>query len=668
MKRNIGQTRDERRENEWQDVVSDAEGEQEEGKGGKKEDAETGKAEQDSTFGIVENSTVSDMESTRTGSSILIALGTWGTSLISLLGVTPTSKQAQTIYMGFMLVLSLVPILALVIQNGTSLNEVLQLQDELILVEESVETSDDIASLVAHLQQERSEAVLTMMSNAASVSIEDIQNTGININQRYEVTDNAIESIKEWRSPPGEKIFQSKLRFQIRLDDFRKRIVLNENTSSVDLSVEDVMQFYNYATRVLLDDLSNIIRSSNGSSTWRHLISYKNMLRAIENIGVEMSLGLRFYARSELSRVNFAKFIEHQKLSIEYMKQAETFVSDLREEMDKIRNSSDFVRFTRTFTELSKVKMVNFTNLAEKKLRIFEYFESSVRLMNKLREILKDIRKDLKDIMNQEIRSVNNDFAMTMVILTIILLVSPFILMLMRNAMRAVQILSNALKSKYGDLRKEKKRSEKLLYKMLPPVVADAVKSKKKTSWLFESATVFFSEIDEFKELTRACQPLQLFELLNILYKIFDEQIDNYNVYKVETINDSYMVASGLPEKNGDLHAAEIANLAIALQSITPTIVVPHDPTRRLQIKMGIHTGATIAGVVGRTMPRYCLFGDTVNVASRMQTTGEVMKIQITYETRVLLDTLGGFYCVPRGQVEVKGKGMMDTFWLDGRV
>ena len=71
----------------------------------------------------------------------------------------------------------------------------------------------------------------------------------------------------------------------------------------------------------------------------------------------------------------------------------------------------------------------------------------------------------------------------------------------------------------------------------------------------------------------------------------------NYNVYKVETINDSYMVASGLPERNGDQHAAEIANLAIALQSITPTIVVPHDTSRRLQIKMGIHTGATIAGV-----------------------------------------------------------------------
>merc|ERR1719210_59443 len=105
------------------------------------------------------------------------------------------------------------------------------------------------------------------------------------------------------------------------------------------------------------------------------------------------------------------------------MKQAETFVVDLRVDMDKIRNSSDWKRFTSTFAELSKIKTVYFTNLAEKKERIFDYFRSSVRLMNKLREILKDIRIDLKDIMNLEIRSVNNDFAMTMVILTIILIV-----------------------------------------------------------------------------------------------------------------------------------------------------------------------------------------------------------------------------------------------------
>ena len=137
------------------------------------------------------------------------------------------------------------------------------------------------------------------------------------------------------------------------------------------------------------------------------------------------------------------------------------------------------------------------------------------------------------------------------------------------------------------------------------------------TSEMFDSATVCFTEIDGFKIIARSCTPLQLFDLLNTIYKTFDARIENNDVYKVETINDSYMVASGLPERNGDKHAAEIANLCLELMFLTPGLLVPHDPSLRLKIRIGIHSGATTAGVVGSKMPRYCLFGDTVNVASR---------------------------------------------------
>merc|ERR1719232_296509 len=241
------------------------------------------------------------------------------------------------------------------------------------------------------------------------------------------------------------------------------------------------------------------------------------------------------------------------------------------------------------------------------------------------------------------------------------------IVFLIRNAVSALQIFSANVKTKARDLKREKRRADGLIYQMLPKTVADGLRQNKSTSEMFESATVCFTEIDGFKNIAKNCSPLQLFDLLNTIYKTFDARIDNNDVYKVETINDSYMVASGLPERNGDRHAPEIANLCLELMFITPGIMVPHNPGLRLKIRIGIHSGATTAGVVGSKMPRYCLFGDTVNVASRMQSTGEPMKIQMTYETKMLLDTVGGYKSEVRGHVDVKGKGSMDTYWLLSR-
>jgi class 3 adenylate cyclase len=287
-----------------------------------------------------------------------------------------------------------------------------------------------------------------------------------------------------------------------------------------------------------------------------------------------------------------------------------------------------------------------------------------VEFLNQLRNIISDIRFNMRDIIQGEISSVEREYIFGIFVLALLFLISPLIVVLIRNAVHALQIFSSSVKGKVLDLKREKRRAERLIYRMLPKSVADSLKSNEQTSEMFESATVCFTEIDGFKDIARSCSPLELFDLLNIIYKTFDARIDSYDVYKVETINDSYMVASGLPERNGDRHPAEIANLCLDLILITPGILIPHDGNLRLKIRIGIHTGATTAGVVGSKMPRYCLFGDTVNVASRMQSTGEPMKIQITYETKMLLDNLGGYVSDMRGQVEVKGKGLLDTYWL----
>ena len=586
----------------------------------------------------------------------------------NMCGITPTTKRGQNIYMACMLVIPLIPIFALITQNVILLNDVIIRKTDLIASDGSVEQSNEVSRLVSSLQQERSE---TLFSLFVTNNIQSQVAVGLDLKKRFLQTDFALENMSNWRSPVGEEMFRSKLRFQIRLDDFRKLVIENNETSQnedqSELVVEDAMYFYTYATKVLLDDISNIIRSSNGSSTWRFLITYKNILRAIESVGIEMSFGIRYQAKGTLIGKNFGKFIEHHKLSQEYLQQGETFLTNMKDKLKKVKNTNDFKTYNQMYKKLIQTKNITFSNETMKIKSILKYFISSLGLIDRLRIIMLEIRFSMKDIIQTEIASVDREYAFGIFVLAILFLISPLIVVLIRNAVRALQVFSSSVKSKVRDLKREKRRSEALIYQMLPKTVADNLKSNKPTSELFDSATVCFTEIDGFKDIARSCSPLELFDLLNIIYKTFDARIDSYDVYKVETINDSYMVASGLPQRNGDRHAAEIANLCIDLLFITPGILIQHDVNLRLKIRIGIHTGATTAGVVGSKMPRYCLFGDTVNVASRMQSTGERMKIQITYETKMLLDNLGGYISEMRGQVEVKGKGLLDTYWLLSR-
>ena len=217
-------------------------------------------------------------------------------------------------------------------------------------------------------------------------------------------------------------------------------------------------------------------------------------------------------------------------------------------------------------------------------------------------------------------------------------------------------------------LTKESQRTEDLVSRLLPKSVSEALKAGGTVEpETFEYTTIYFSDIVGFTSIARASNPFQVVALLNAMYTLFDGISARHDVYKVETIGDAYMIVSGLPTRNGDLHAGEICTTALELMVAIGDFKVPHMPETKLQLRSGVHTGNVVAGVVGLKMPRYCLFGDSVNVASEMESGGHPARIQVSSATQTILERLGGYHLEYRDQIDTAKGGNLGRYFLNGK-
>ncbi|XP_041445057.1 guanylate cyclase 2C L homeolog isoform X1 [Xenopus laevis] len=204
----------------------------------------------------------------------------------------------------------------------------------------------------------------------------------------------------------------------------------------------------------------------------------------------------------------------------------------------------------------------------------------------------------------------------------------------------------------------ERDRADRLNYLLLPgPVVMSLKETGRVEPEFFEEVTIYFSDIVGFTTICKYSAPMEVVDMLNDMYKNFDHILDHHDVYKVETIGDAYMVVSGLPNRNGNNHAVDISRMALDILCFMGSFELRHLPGLPVWIRIGIHSGPCAAGVVGIKMPRYCLFGDTVNTTSRMESTGLPLRIHVNKSTiSILRRTDCEFQYEVRGETYLKGK------------
>ncbi|XP_055356481.1 atrial natriuretic peptide receptor 1-like [Paramacrobiotus metropolitanus] len=232
----------------------------------------------------------------------------------------------------------------------------------------------------------------------------------------------------------------------------------------------------------------------------------------------------------------------------------------------------------------------------------------------------------------------------------------------MRKLKHYAEDLERQAMERTQELRVEKCRNEQLLKTILPATIADAlIRGFSVEAEIFDSATVAFVLICDFAEIILQSSPWEYVTFLNEVFTFFDDLIGEYDAYKVETISGTYMLVSGVPVRNGTLHAEYIGLLCSrAMLCSEKRIFASH----QLKLQIGLHSGSLAAGLVGLRMKRYCLFGDTVNMASRMAETSSPQHIQASESSRNLLKDSSKLFCLLRGDVPVKGKGIVTTFWI----
>ncbi|TAE48566.1 MAG: hypothetical protein EAZ06_00155 [Cytophagales bacterium] len=279
---------------------------------------------------------------------------------------------------------------------------------------------------------------------------------------------------------------------------------------------------------------------------------------------------------------------------------------------------------------------------------------------NEAYEYTKDIQNTIKSLENSKYRTIT--YSIFGIFVTILI---SYIFWLYQTKKRREQ--NNAvLAAKNSELEVERQKSDALLLNILPKEVADELKEfGKAKAKQYTRATVLFTDFKGFTNISSGLTPEKLIGELNDCFVMFDEIIQKYNIERIKTIGDAFMCVGGIPSVNNTNPIdAVLAGLEMQRAMKLRRKEKLEKNSDYWQCRLGINTGEVIAGVIGITKFAYDIWGDTVNVASRMEANGEVDMVNISENTYFLVKDF--FVCLPRGKLVVKGKGEMEMFFVEG--
>ena len=226
--------------------------------------------------------------------------------------------------------------------------------------------------------------------------------------------------------------------------------------------------------------------------------------------------------------------------------------------------------------------------------------------------------------------------------------------------------LGQKVAERTAELVKQKDRSDKLLLNILPAEIAEELKEKGSAeAQLIKFATVLFTDFQGFTTISEDLTPQELVHEVNLCFSEFDHIMERHNIEKIKTIGDAYMAAGGLPTVN-ETHAIDAVEAALEIQAFMNNLAEEKKKLNEpyFEARIGIHTGPVVAGIVGVKKYQYDIWGDTVNTANRMESSGAPGMINISATTYEILKDHEEYEFESRGKIEAKGKGLMEMYFV----